>query len=264
VSIPGKAGWLFAASAVVALSVPVLLTVTIDRERGGYHVAAPRSVDLGNPLLSPSLQPSPSGPTTQPSPAVKAAATSVDGEDEDAGLLGTTVPDRASGVLVVVPGRVPAPGRGTVRRVKIVVERGLPVDPQRFARFVLRTLNDPRGWGARGRATFARTDGDDADFRVVLASPHTNAVLCRPLDTEGEASCGRQGRAVLTLSRWVHATKEFADKRTIYRQYVINHEVGHLLGHPHEKCPRRGALAPIMQQQTYGLDGCRPNPWPYP
>jgi hypothetical protein len=261
VSVPRKAGGLFAAAAAIALGAPVLLTVAVDRDRGGVRVAAPRSVGLVNPLPSPS--PSPSAPATRPSPSVK-AATSLDAEDADAGLLGTTISNRGSGVLVVVRGRVAAPGRGTVRRVKVEVERGLPVDAQRFARFVLRTLNDPRGWGARGRATFARTDGNDADFRIILASPATNAVLCRPLDTDGEASCGREGRAVLTLARWVHATPEFAKDRTVYRQYVINHEVGHLLGHPHVRCPRRGALAPIMQQQTYGLDGCRPNPWPYP
>ena len=112
--------------------------------------------------------------------------------------------------------------------------------------------------------TFARTDGRDADFRVILASPATNAVLCRPLDTNGQASCGREGRVVLTLSRWVHATAEFAELRTVYRQSLVNHEMGHLLGHAHQMCPRRGALAPVMQQQTYGLDGCRANPWPHP
>jgi hypothetical protein len=260
VSVSRKAAGLFAAATAIALASPVLLSVAIDRDRGGSRVAAPRPVDLVNLLPSPS----PPAATTPASPAVRAAATSLHPEDADAGLLGTTIRSRGSGVLVVVPGRVAAPGRGMVRRVKVEVERGLPVDAQKFARFVLRTLNDPRGWGARGRATFARTDGKDADFRVVLASPSTNAVLCRPLDTDGEASCGREGRAVLTFARWVHATREFAKNRTVYRQYVINHEVGHLLGHPHESCPRRGALAPIMQQQTYGLDGCRPNPWPYP
>lgn len=256
-----KAGWLLGAAAAVALAAPVALSVALDRDVGRSSAAAPGSVGLAPQLPSPSPTASPS-PSASPRPVVAGAALSA--EDVDAGLLGTTVRNRGSGKLVVVPGRVRAPGRGTVLRVKVEVERGLPVDPQRFARFVLTTLNDRRGWGARGRLTFARTDGGDEDFRVVLASPATNARLCRPLDTKGQASCGRDGRAVLTLSRWVAATREFARMRTVYRQYVVNHEVGHLLGHPHEPCPRKGALAPIMQQQTYGLDGCRPNAWPYP
>jgi hypothetical protein len=184
--------------------------------------------------------------------------------DAAAGLLGATVRGGGSGVLAVVPGRQRAPGRGPVVRVRVEVERGLPVDPQVFARFVMRTLNDPRSWGAGGRRTFARTDRGDHDVRVVLASPATSARLCRPLVTRGVASCGQHGRAVLTFYRWVLATPEYARSRTTYRQYLVNHEVGHLLGRFHERCPGRGVRAPVMQQQTYGLKGCRPNAWPYP
>jgi hypothetical protein len=87
--------------------------------------------------------------------------------------------------------------------------------------------------------------------------------LCAPLDTGGELSCGRYGHAALNARRWLEATPEFAD-RTLYRQYLVNHEVGHLLGHQHEDCPGAGQPAPIMQQQSLAVAPCVANGWPYP
>ncbi len=110
--------------------------------------------------------------------------------------------------------------------------------------------------------SFARTDGD-ADIRVVLASPTKVDAMCAPLNTHSDYSCGRNGHAAINYTRWVQATDEFGD-RNVYREYVINHEVGHLLGHQHVSCPGEGAVAPIMQQQSIQVAPCTPNGWPFP
>ena len=184
-------------------------------------------------------------------------------EDARAGLLSSVVPPAGTGTATVVPGTVPAPGPGPVRTVRVEVESGVPVDPALFAEFALEGLNDPRSWGRDGAMSFARTDGD-AEIVVVLASPATAQRLCAGLDTGGTLSCRVGDRAVITHYRWVLAHPDYGDDRTGYRRYVVNHEVGHVLGYDHVPCPGPGVLAPVMMQQTKGLLGCAPNPWPFP
>jgi Protein of unknown function (DUF3152) len=183
--------------------------------------------------------------------------------DRAAGLTGRLLGSSASGEFVVAAGSSPAPQAQTVHAVRVEVERGLPADPDRFAAFVLATLNDPRGWGHGGGLSFARTDGP-ADLIVMLASPDTTERLCRPLDTGGTLSCRHGDRAVVTIHRWINCTPDYAADPTAYRQYVVNHEVGHWLGHGHVRCPGPGRPAPVMQQQTLGMQGCLPDPWPHP
>lgn len=217
------------------------------------------------------VQGGPTGLSTSPSAGLSASPSAtvppagITVEDIVAGVRSPRVPRSGSGRLHTVRGRQAAPeGRGTVHVLRVQVEGGLAVEDARFARFVLRTLNDPRGWGAGGSPRFARTDSASADLDVILASPDLSSTLCRPLRTGGTLSCRNGRRVVLTLYRWVKATPDYDEDRTGYRNYVVNHEVGHWLGHGHEYCPGPGRLAPIMMQQTKGLKGCRPNPWPHP
>jgi hypothetical protein len=221
--------------------------------------ASPSSPDAaGGPSVAKSAPPSPS---PEPSPRSSPGPTPEPGS----GLLGSkvTVEQRLSGRLVVARGSRPAPAEGKVWRVQIAVERGLPVDRQVFAEAVLATLNDPRGWNGADGSTFAWTDSENYDARVVLASPATTDRLCLPLDTIGELSCGIEETAVLNFKRWATGSRAWKNIAH-YRQYLVNHEVGHVIGHHHDLCAGQGEHATIMVQQTTTTSGCIPEAWPAP
>ena len=102
------------------------------------------------------------------------------------------------------------------------------------------------------------------DFKVTLVSPGNMETYCPGVGTGGYTSCRYGERAVINLARWATAVPDYQGDIATYRLYVVNHEVGHALGHGHQQCPGAGQLAPVMQQQTLGLQGCVKNAWPYP
>lgn len=200
------------------------------------------------------------------------------------------------GTWHVVPGKSKRVGSGG-RLYKYVVEVEDGINPgsyggdEAFAETVEATLADQRSWTYDGTVSFKRiNDPAAADFAVSLTTPETNH---RP-DVCGytikfEASCWRSdiGKVVINLARWVRGAKAFNADLGLYRQYAINHEVGHALGIGHVGCAKDGALAPVMMQQTFGVandyvaklngvhgaeyqtvpkDGkvCKPNAWPNP
>lgn len=170
---------------------------------------------------------------------------------------------RSTGRLVTVPGHSPATD-APAQLFAVEVERGVAVDPGAFARAVKRTLLDRRSWAA-SRGFGLRRVGDPSEpvsFRVTLASPRTTDQLCAPLQTRSVHSCHQHGRAVLNAERWRRGVPAYGRDLAGYRQYMVNHEVGHALGQSHLPCPGTGLPAPVMMQQTIGVDGCRPNPWP--
>jgi hypothetical protein len=142
---------------------------------------------------------------------------------------------------------------------RVAIEVGLEAELPSFVRTVAAVLDDPRGW-ASGRTFVPVTSGER--FTVLLARPETIDRLCRPLRTGGVYSCGRAGRASLNLDRWRTGVPNWGDDVSGYRVYMINHEVGHLLGMPHAECEAPGEPAPVMLQQSMKLDGCTPQGWP--
>ncbi|MFI8002307.1 DUF3152 domain-containing protein [Streptomyces sp. NPDC086010] len=181
---------------------------------------------------------------------------------------------KASGKFEAVPGLAKAPGKGHKYRYRIDVEQGLGLDAGLFAEAVQKTLNDDRSWAHGGAMTFERVSSGEPDFVITLASPGTTGVWCEKsgLDTtEDNVSCDSAAtdRVMINAYRWAQGASTFGpDKLLPYRQMLINHEVGHRLGHNHVSCRTPGALAPVMQQQTKTLDldgiKCRPNPWVFP
>ncbi|MCZ0209157.1 DUF3152 domain-containing protein [Streptomyces sp. UMAF16] len=185
--------------------------------------------------------------------------------------LGATL--SGSGKFDVVPGFDKAPGTGRKYRYRVDVEQGLGLDGALFAEAVQKTLNDQRSWAHGGARTFERVSSGSPDFVITLASPGTTAKWCAKsgLDTtEDNVSCDSAAteRVMINAYRWAQGSTTYGDRIHAYRQMLINHEVGHRLGHGHVTCQKDGELAPVMQQQTKFLDHdgihCRANAWPYP
>nr|WP_202421104.1 DUF3152 domain-containing protein [Actinomadura rayongensis] len=177
------------------------------------------------------------------------------------------VPVSGTGRFTTAPAAASAArfsGAARTVRYAVDVEGGLPFDAAVFAAQVQRILNDPRSWGHGGRVRFVRVAHGPVAFRVSLASPALTDRLCAPLVTGGELSCRSGNRSVINARRWGQGAVTYGPDLASYREYVVNHEVGHALGHGHEQCPGRGRRAPVMVQQTKSLQGCRINPWPFP
>ncbi|MFC4004306.1 DUF3152 domain-containing protein [Prauserella oleivorans] len=278
-------------------AVPVLLVITalvvVDTTRTDPELGA--SGDSGS-----------SGTSSTLSSGEAAGVPEQPAEQVDLNIPTAKLPEggdytrKGRGTWHVVPGTGRKAGDGgELYTYTVEVEDG--IDPASylgddgFAQAVEGILSDPRSWTGTGEVSLQRVDAShpDPDFRVSLTTPDT---AHRP-DICGnsipfEASCYRrdvdgENRVVINLARWVRGALAFSGDMIGYRQYAINHEVGHALGNGHEGCAQDGALAPVMMQQTFGVandyvarlnntpggdqgtvpaDGkvCKPNAWPNP
>lgn len=142
-----------------------------------------------------------------------------------------------------------------------VATRGaLTASVAEFKTLVNQTLNDARGW-ARMNVRFVEV-ASGGQFSLILAT--ADQVGAVP-GCGADYSC-RSGRSVLiNQDRWLGATTSWnqaGGSLRDYRHMVVNHEVGHWLGHGHSQCGGAGQPAPVMQQQSISLQGCSFNPWP--
>lgn len=278
-------------------ALPVLLVITVialfDARGGAQKPTADAAASDGSPPTADA----PPNPGGGPS-ATEIPAGPVDLKIPTAELpKGGEFTTRGDGKWHVVPGATAPVGAsgGKLYKYTVDVENGIDSasfgGEDAFAQMVDATLSDPRSWTSDGKVRFQRVESRGAaDFSISLTSPFTSHKpdICG-FQIKYESSCYRRSedRVVINLARWVRGAKAFNSDMTAYRQYAINHEVGHALNNGHVGCGRSGALAPVMMQQTFGVannyvaklndadptnygavprDGkvCKPNAWPNP
>ena len=267
-----------------AYAIPILLVVTIlvivDAARGGNPTAA-----TGDPVLG----------------ARNTEVNGIVGAPRGDGEFDTSIPavalpaggpftERGAGAFHIVPGTTDQVGFGRehVYTYTVDVEDGMDTvgygGDEAFARMVDETLANPKSWARDDKVGFVRVDTPDADFHISLTSQMTVRDTCG-YDIQVESSCYNADlkRVVLSEPRWVRGAVAFQGDIGSYRQYMVNHEVGHAIGYgQHQPCESPNGLAPVMMQQTFGtanddvaqLDTldvvqanglvCTANPWPYP
>jgi hypothetical protein len=156
-------------------------------------------------------------------------------------------------------------GRRDARTVsfKVSVQQDLAVGAKRFASQIRDILCDERGWTASGAVRFRFDRG--APITIALRGPKATEARCWEmigLSVRETYSCAGSNEAALNADRWFEGSPTLTMSVQRYRHLLVNHEVGHLLGHGHRGCSGSGERAPVMMQQSKGLDGCRANPWP--
>ena len=144
----------------------------------------------------------------------------------------------------------------------IRIEPSLGLDPLCIKNLLFLILNNDLGWKNVANKSFQLTSAEDSDYIYIFASPDKTDELCAPIETNSIYSCRNENNIVLNFFRWQEGAVDFKNDIETYRIYLINHETGHILGWGHVGCPKEGAVAPVMMQQSKGTDGCVPYGWP--
>lgn len=132
---------------------------------------------------------------------------------------------------------------------------------EQFATQVAQTYADERGWSRAG-ITFQRVESGG---QYILVLSEASQVPTFSPGCDAIYSCRAGQYVIINEDRWIGATDAWNSQGgnlRDYRHMVINHETGHWLGHGHYNCEGAGQLAPVMQQQSIDLQGCKFNPWP--
>ncbi len=159
----------------------------------------------------------------------------------------------------------------------VAVEAGVEEDMGKFSAAVNRILTRRGGWDRWGFSFVSvyPDEGGASDMRkrmrqymtLQLCSNATIRQFGPDFDGMSVADC-QHNFIRINVDRWRTGPKPAGATMSLsdYRQYVVLHEVGHVLSrcsptHHQATCAPDGR-APIMMQQTNGVGKCDWNPWP--
>jgi len=140
-----------------------------------------------------------------------------------------------------------------------------------FRDTVKRTLCNDASWVGTGKMRIRFMSG--GDLRIGLWTANETEERCMDLiglSVDRKYSCAdsSQREVVINGRAWNNGGPGWPEDAGLlrYRRMLINHETGHALQQRHRDCPAEGAKAPVMMQQSKGMNlnglTCTPNPWP--
>jgi hypothetical protein len=146
------------------------------------------------------------------------------------------------------------------------------IDHKEVDQFIHRVLQDPNGWTkfgyifqkitcSRGIQLRRKPDNRNKVFHVRVSTNDTIKKDCK----FGGLSCADMLRGTIYLNLQRYLGGSIASRLPIwqYRQYMVNHEFGHLLGRGHVGCSDNvDDACPVMYQQTISKGCCKGNPVP--
>jgi len=152
-----------------------------------------------------------------------------------------------------------------VHLVYITVDLNAQTPLNLFYNIAVPVIQHPLGWVRYGHTFKITNNPKEAEIQITLL-PQAEMDKAFPSFAADRLSlCNMETKEIfVNEDRWLRRYPDMSQLQLpAYRAYVLQHEIGHALGKGHAKCKQKGERAPVMLQQTLGLKGCIPYPFPF-